>query len=494
MGIYYCPKTRRQFLVGSGKALLALPFLPSLIGDKALAQQMAMPPKRMMLFLFEHCNLNEIWPLRSVATNPVGTRGIRDVNLSQLGAIASHSYAFNNARYESLKNAGLMTYMRGFRQDGWNGCHGDMYLSAVGSSRNGGDYLLPTADQVFENSPTLYPQGTSLNVRKAIRIGLGGGNIFNHKVAGAMVRPPIYEGYQIQNFYNDVFASLTGGTTPVNDLTNQRKSNILNRIMGSYSSFSGNRRISSEDRTRVTTHLDLLSDLQKNFAQLAQTQPQITCTRPAAPGNIGGAPTEYTRMYLGLLAVAFRCGLTKFGTIMFDAHDPQWIPNLGITDFHGAIHGGQGAPIQLSAFQRWYRYYGNLIADNFLAPLDQLEGTTRKTYIENMITGMITTGAMHPNEAGNDGGHGGYDAQQILIGNMGGGLRSGRYYNMNAENSDYPYNSFMLTLFQLMGVPPAEYAFATSNGRGFGYYEGYAANYRWSDRFYSPITEALTGV
>jgi hypothetical protein len=492
MSIYFCPKTRRQFLVGSGKALLTLPFLPSLITETALAQQMATPPKRTMLFLFEHCNLNEIWPQKSVATSAVGSLGIRDVNLSSLGPIASHSYAFANPRYEVLKNAGLMTYMRGFKQDGWNGCHGDMYLSAVGSSRNSADYQRPTADQVFENSQTLYPAGTPQSVRKAIRITLGGFNIFNHKVGNSIIRPPIYEGLQIQNFYNDVFGSLTGGTTPVNDLTNQFKSNILNRVMGSYSSFSSNRRISSEDRQRVTTHLDLLSDLQNNFATLSQNQQQITCSQPASPGNIGYSPVDYTRVYLSLLAVAFRCGLTKFGTLMFESHDPQWVPNLGVSDFHGAIHGGQGAAIQLRAFQNWWRYLSNSIADNFLAPLDQMEGTSGKTYLENMITGMIATGACHPNQAGNDGGHGGYDSQQILIGNMGGALRSGRYYNMNVQGSDYPYNSFLITLFHLMGIPPSEYAFATPDGRGFGLYTGYGANYRFSSRFYSPILEALT--
>lgn len=491
MSIYFCSKTRRQFLVGSGKALLALPLLPSLITEKALAQQMAVPPRRMMLFHFEHDNINELWPQKSVATTPVGNLGFREVMLNQLGAVVSHSHPLSNARYESLKNAGQLTYIRGFRQDGWNGCHGDMYLSAVGSSRNSGDYGLPTADQVFENSSTLYPQGTSLSVRKAIRVSLGYENKHNHKVGGSIVRPPVYEGYQIQNFYNDVFGSLTEGTTPVNDLTNQFKSNILNRVMGAYSSFSSNRRISSEDRQRVTNHLDLISDLQNNYASLSQNIQQITCTRPAAPGNIGGTPLEFQRVYLNLLAVAFRCGITKFGTFLMDSHDPQWIPNLGISDLHGAIHGDQGEATKLRAYQTWWRYMCNTIADNFFALLDQPEGDTGRTYLDNMITGFIATG-------GTIGGHSGYDSQQILIGSMGGRLRAGRYYNLISGNGDvgaesYPYNSFMLTLFQLMGIPSAEYAFATADGRGFGLYTGYEANYKFRNRFYSPLQEVLTG-
>lgn len=493
MSIYYCPKTRRQFLVGSGKALLALPLLPSLFTEKALAQQMAVPPRRMMLFHFEHDNLNALWPQKSVATTPVGSAGFREVMLSQLGTVVNHSHALSHARYESLKNAGQLTYLRGFRQDGWNGCHGDMYLSAVGSSRNSGDYGLPTADQVFENSASLYPQGTSLSVRKALRVSLGGENKHNHKIGNSIIRPPVYEGYQIQNFYNDIFGSLTQGTTPPSDLTNQFKSNILNRVMGAYTSFNSNRRISSEDRQRVTGHLDIISDLQRNYATLAQNMQQITCDRPTSPGNIGNMPVEFHRIYLGLMAVAFRCGITKFGTFLFDSHDPQWIPNLGIPNLHEAIHGDRDAAepgLQLRAFQRWWRYMCTTVADNFLAPLDQLEGNTGRTYLDNMITGFIATG-------GTIGGHSGYDSQQILIGSMGGRLRAGRYYNLSvgsdAGRDSYPYNSFMITLFQLMGIPPSEYAFATANGQGFGLYTGYEANYRFRNRFYGGIPEVLTG-
>ncbi len=498
MSIYFCPKSRRQFLVGSGKALLALPLLPSLFTDKALAQSMTTPPRRMMLFLFEHDNINELWPNRNMATTPVGSLGFREAMLTQMGSVVSHSYPLSNARYESLKNSNNLTIMRGFRQDGWNGCHGDMYLSAVGSSRNSGDYGMPTADQIFENSTSLYPNGTPLSVRKALRISLGYENKHNHKVGSNIVKPPVYEGYQIQNFYNDVFGSLTGGTAPVADLTNQFKSNILNRVMGSYSSFSSNRRISSEDRQRVASHLDLISDLQRNYAALSQTTPQITCTRPAAPGNITQNPIEFHRVYLNLLALAFRCGITKFGTLLLESHDPQWVPNLGITtNMHEAIHGDRGdtpaerEAIKLQTYRAWWRYFSNLIADQFLAPLDQMEGDTGRTYIENMITGLIATG-------GTIGGHSGYDSQQILVGNMGGRLRSGRYYTLFSQTSTnvdnaYPYNGFMITLFHLMGIQPSEYAFATSNGQGFGLYTGYGANYPLRNRFYVPIQEVLTG-
>ena len=44
-----------------------------------------------------------------------------------------------------------------------------------------------------------------------------------------------------------------------------------------------------------------------------------------------------------------------------------------------------------------------------------------------------------------------------------------------------------------MGIPASEFAFATPNGQGFGYYAGYEANYRFRNRFYGGIPEVLTG-
>jgi hypothetical protein len=180
----------------------------------------------------------------------------------------------------------------------------------------------------------------------------------------------------------------------------------------------------------------------------------------------------------------------------FEGHDPQWIPGLsGLgTNVHDAMHGGAGNVNQRTAFEVWWKYFTNLIADRFLAPLDVMEGNTGRTYIENMVTAMLCAGGMQ--DLGDDNGHSGMDSQQLLIGNMGGALRSGRYVALPVKSlysmTGMPYNCFLLTLLKLMGVPPSEYAFATPNGQGFGYYGGFPADHPLKARFYQPITEILT--
>ena len=488
MSIYYCKKTRRQFLAGAGKSLLALPLLPSLMPAEIFAQTVQ-AQRRMMLFWFDHENLTTIWPSRSIASQSVGSDGARQVSLSTM-ARSAMGPAFNNTRFESLKNSGLITMLRGLDTAvGYGPGHGNFTL-ACGQGRNSeGDH--PTIDTIIERSATVYPSSTPVSVRKAVRINNMGGSAFYDKVGARVQALPNYSS-NINTFYNEIFAGLTGGSVPPVDTTNQLKSNILNRVHESFTSFRNNRRVSADDRARLDQHMGYISDLQRSFASMqpppSQTQ---SCVRPSSPGNIESNPEAYHRMYMQLMAIAFKCGLTKFGVMALDAHDPRWIPGFNITGgFHEAIHGDAGHDAQLRAFNLWWTYYPNLIADHFLANLQDLEGNTGRSYLENMVTGMICVGGMH---GPGGGGHSGLDSQQILIGNMGGAMRSGNYVALpESGGRRLPYNCFLLTLLQLMGVPQSEYAYATPDGRGIGYYAGFGSNHPYRHRNYGPITEILT--
>lgn len=492
MSMVYCKKTRRQFLVGAGKTLLAIPLLPSLLPAEAYAQS-AIAQKRLMMFWFDHGNLNLMWPAINSATTQIGTSGSKEVLLRSLGSTSAFSTVLNNPRYESLKNADQLSIIRGLDASAMGAAHGNFALAQAMDRNSEGGF--PTIDTVLEASKTLYPDSTLLNVRKAIRIDLAGaGGSFYQKVgSGVQVIPGYNTANSLKTFYNEVFSGLTAGTTAPVDQTAQLKSNILNRVFGAYTEFKNGRRISMDDKARLDQHMGYLSDMQKS---LAQAVPQITCSKPADPGSVVEAKL-YHPLYMDLLAVAFKCGLTKVGVMNFEAHDPQWIPGLsGLgTNVHDAMHGGAGNAMQRVAYETWWRYFTNMIADRFLAPLDVQEGNTGRTYIENMLTTMLCAGGMQ--DLGGDNAHLGYDNQQVMIGSMGGALRSGRYTVMPLGKNMWvplsmPYNCFLITLLKLMGVPPAEYAFATPNGQGFGYYGGFSATHPQKARFYQPISEILT--
>jgi len=494
MSIVYCKKTRRQFLLGSGKSLLALPLLPSLLPREAWA---APAPRRTMLFWFDHNNLFEMWPARSAATTAVGSSGARQVALRSIANVTASTSVLSNARYTSLKNADQLTILRGFDNSVEEGGHGNYALACGEGRESNGNY--PTLDTVMEASTTLYPTGTPISTQKAIRINLEG-SVFYQKVGSSPQVLPQY-GYNdpsttsdrtILTFYNDVFGSLTQGTVPPSDLTNQLKSNILNRVHESFRTFRNGRRISAEDRTRLDVHMGYISDLQRSLATVTP-QPTVTCTRPSTPSNTSaGNEVQYVGMYAELLAIAFKCGLTKFGVFRFDPNS-QWIPGMDLSgnSLHDCMHGAHGAVLQRRAYESWWRFHANIIADRFLAPLEEMESDTGRSYLDNMITGMICSGGLHGLNDG-DGGHRGWDSQQILIGSMGGRMRSGQFMSMpSGPGRNLPDNCFILTILQLMGVPASEYAFATANGQGFGYYGHHGTNHPNRDRFYQPITELL---
>lgn len=496
MSVVYCSKSRRQFLAGTGKTLLMLPLLPSLLTKEALAQTATANP-RLMMFWFDHNNLYNMWPQTSVATTAVGANGAREVLLRNLGAANTLSRVFANSRYESLRQSDDLTILRGFDTSVQYGPGHGNFVLAAGQDRNseGGH---PTIDTLIEASPNVYPASTPSYVRRAIRISPGSGNLFYQRVGSQLQVLPGYQN-NIRDFYNQVFSSLTtgGSSTPAPvDTTPQLKQNILNRAHAAFVSFRGNRRISSDDRARLDQHMGYLTDLNRSFNTTIPTTPTggATCNRPTSPAaSIEGDPNAYYAMYLSLLAVAFKCGLTRCATMMFEAHDPQWIPNLGIRDMHDAMHGSQGGTIQTQAYERWWGYFTNTIANNFVAPLMDMEGNTGRTYLSNMLTGLMCAGGLH--DLGNDGGHSGLDSQQILLGSMGGKIRSGRYYALprpgNAYHTLLPYNTFLITLLQLMGVPSSQYSAYAAGNQGVGYYGQFAPNHPLRSRFYQPITELL---
>ena len=92
-------------------------------------------------------------------------------------------------------------------------------------------------------------------------------------------------------------------------------------------------------------------------------------------------------------------------------------------------------------------------------------------------------------------GHGSSDCQQMLIGSMGGRMRSGKYLNFqnhvnNWENA-LPHNALTTTLLDLMGVPRTEYSLISSPGKGYGFYNIPRADNPYISRYYDSITELL---
>ncbi len=483
MGIFYCSHTRRQFLRGTGGSLLALPLLQSLIPKAAHAQATTTSP-RLAIFTFHHNNIDNLWPSASLANTPVGNSGVMEGMLSA-GPALSTTKVLKNPLYDSLQNRDLVTIIKGLDIATSGSAHGNFSVSCGANRQSGPNF--PSIDSILENSNTLYPSSTPGNVRKALRFG---GGIFYEKVGNNLQSLPGYDRRELATFYREVFASLSQGTVPAQDLTNQLKSNILNRVFESYQQYKTNRRISSDDKAKLDQHMDFITDLQNSFAN-SNVVP-ITCDRPNDPGN-SELQIENIPLFYQLMATAIRCGLTKVIAVNVEGQNPQWIPGMNVNGnvVHGCIHGEFGQNLKQIAYERWFHYFADQIAENFMKYLDVEEGNSGRTYLENMVTGMLCPGKVIP--ISGSGGHSGRDNQQVLFGNMGGKLRSGRLYHFpRPGNRGVPYNSFLISLMELMGVPPADYAYATNDGKGIGYYGNIASSEAFYNRRYQALTEIHT--
>ena len=366
MSIGYSRKTRRQFLIGTGHAMLALPFLPSLLPEYAQAQT-AISTGRMMNFIFNHHGESAYWPARSAATTNVGTIGIKERLLSSLGTTASTAVSpfLSSSIYNTLLSQNLITVARGFTAD-------DLEVSGHGSRAMGGcaasDVIQSggstdarnrsTFDYIIEISPSVYPSTWPVTMKKAVRIDLSEGLwTYIKRVADrATDIPPTYGYGGIVNMYNDVFGSLTGGTVTPVDTTKDRKTNILNRVFPAFQSYRNNRKISNEDKTRLDEHLGFLSDLQSSLANITSPPSASTCQKPAAPSS-SATQLQINQLYVDLLVVAFKCGLTKFGSMQFEMDNPSWLPGYtGGSGFHGAMHGDRGLAAQHNAYESLQKY------------------------------------------------------------------------------------------------------------------------------------------
>ena len=510
MSIVTCKKTRRQFLVGAGNTLLALPLLPSLIAEKAVAQTMS-SQRKLMVFWFDHNTMLEYWPNRSIATTTVGSSGARETLLRNLPNAEAFSPLMTHSLIETLRQQDKITMIRGFEMLGGGG-HG--YWPAGGNiNYNLGEIVqgpdnFPTFDTFIEASRSVYPSTTPASVKKAVRVSLQSGTSTSFQKVGNLIQPlPAYgafpddfnwneqrhTSYSLPIMYNDLFSSLTNGTTQPADNTNQLKTNILNRVFGSFQSFRGNRKISSDDIARIDQHLGFLSDLQRRFA-VTQPPATVSCTRPAAPSATISDPVVYTPIYLSMLALAFKCGLTKFGSLYFDSHDPRWLPGLSLgdaPDFHAGIHGSHGTALRNSTYRIYNKWGIDQIATHFLTPLNEIEGSTGRTYLDNMATVILSQAGYESANGGSS--HTSYDMHQIILGSMGGAIRAGRYVAFpEVQGKLLPYNTFLITLLQLMGVPESEYSVYATGGRGFGKYTS-STGHPYASRFYTPVTEILTG-
>ncbi len=230
---------------------------------------------------------------------------------------------------------------------------------------------------------------------------------------------------------------------------------------------------------------------------------QMTCTLPATPNDPAGY-LQKIPIFLNLQALAFKCGLTKLATFEFDGESHYDMPGVPAGSyFHAILYGtspGITTAQSYDIYTTWMKRGYEQVGAQFLAPLNVEEGSTGRTYLDNMVTVMLSEGGSAPDS--DDFGHINANYQPVIIGSMAGTLRGNRYYHLphvgdgTWSRMDLPYNAFSMTLMKLMGVPANEYQAFTVDGKGYGLYgkdhNGGVIPASLVAKGYVPISEILT--
>jgi hypothetical protein len=220
-------------------------------------------------------------------------------------------------------------------------------------------------------------------------------------------------------------------------------------------------RLGRDDRQRLSTHADVVRDLERTLSLGAG----LACQSPsradygALLSQLPYAERYRTRADLmcRLTAAALACDLTRVATLTLDVADSDLIgytPGLlGTSDSHDLVHktcGSDGPlhndPTAAGVITKMHVTHHEVFA-KLLGYLDAIpEGPPGETLLDHCVV-------LYCGQIG-DGTHDLTWLPWLLAGGAGGAVRTGRYLKLpQSGGHGVPHNNLFLSLANLMGVP-----------------------------------------
>jgi len=201
-------------------------------------------------------------------------------------------------------------------------------------------------------------------------------------------------------------------------------------------------RVGSADRARLDEHLTGLREVERVLTAAPQAMSSATCAKPADPA--AGETMDVTlraKLFLRLIAVAFRCDLTRYVSFaLSNGFCSRTYPDLStLNNYHQLTHtGGHYGPDPPNVLMKFITYYAGLYA----ALLGELKSTTEGagTLLDNCLI-------YYGSELG-EGWHTCTSMPVVLAGRAGGRIVPGRHL-VYAPGT--PLAKLFLAILQLAG-------------------------------------------
>lgn len=461
--IGYDKKSRRHFLLGASQFALALPFLGSLVPEKAWA---GVGKKKFLAVCQTNGVRFEHWE-PSLAPN----QNFADVRVRSMSDFASGGV---NRTMGTTFNGYLskMTYIKGLdvvAGRGHNPCDVPMGNFQVSDQWN-------TIDQVMATSTRFY-QG-EIPAMNSLVVSFGSGGMSARWIGGSYVAIPPIKDPEV--LFDRIFFS----TSPTDKTRNLK---IVDRVLASYNKAKGNPRLSAEDKQKMQNFIDLLSQTENRI----RGQRALQVSKPAPPVfDENSTKQRYQALndciVLALAAEATQVVSYKVERIPYlteaDAFaNPAGLDGRGVwhEDHHlpdtvteaTANPGDKATMNRILTYNQWWAQH---VIFDLVKKLDSVTEANGKTILDNSLVywgNEISYGLPHAN----------FNQPVVLFGSAGGAMQTGRYLDysrmnlpkgmptMAGEMEIRPgrmFNQFLVSVFQTMGLTPADYERPGRKGYG----------------------------
>lgn len=436
--------SRRMFLQSSGKFMMAVPFLSSLLPREASAQAAAGSVRYVQWITNHGVFPEQFWPGSQWAPNQ--TFSAPDVKYRALSSITGSISKILGSDFDPVRGKmNLIKGLHGIVNDNWhNAC---FPTTAANPQWDEGIASFPySVDSILETSSKVYPTAVgmpALRLTPGVNSNYKWGSYSWTKRNGQPFRHPCYDA--TTTALAAVFGNTAGGGALIDESVAAR-SQLADIVYEDYRKISTSKRISAEDKTQINNYMDLVSEVQKRMRAQAPT----SCSAPAQEQQ-----TNFDILHknaIDLSVAAMLCGATKVV----------------------AYHCYQGSPTQYEE-ETFHNWAHNDIANHtkmvqwrekqfarLLRTMDAFTESNGKTLLDNSFV-------LHSSEL-SDPGHGGghlHNMPVITAGSAGGKVTTGNYIDFVKR----PYNNLLVTAMQAMGLTTGE--LERDGVVGFGAYTGY---------------------
>jgi hypothetical protein len=446
--------SRRLILKGLGGAAVALPFLESLVLDRALGQSQAAEP--FVIFLRqangvaqEQDSPNELgyepdrfWPrsFGALTRDGVSGRALEELepHLGRILAVANVNY--NWFEYGDGHAMGAMQALT---------ARGPVVERAGNSAEAAGESL----DHRIGRE--LNPAGRdSLFLYAGRNDGWLGGACISYRESG-LRRNPLHNPW---NAYQHLVGGAGGLSSDVAARIAQRRESVNDLVRAQLDRIRNHRRLGSSDRRRLDLHLQAIREVEVAVGcRMAEDRERVLANEsPGFDSTDGDEVLRTARLHADIAVLAVACGYTRSVAIQVgngnDGHTRFRDPDTGalMENYHyishrRTSHGSDGAVIPGSDLL--HHKIDRQFAATFRHLLDRMSS------FDTGAGDLLDQGlAVWYNDNSNGPPHGIWNVPWILAGSAGGYFRQGEYLRLPGASLDVTHARLLNTIGTAVGV------------------------------------------